>query len=117
MFFRLHWPPTRQTENADPLNMPSTNKTAETAPIAGPLATATSPGVQRPDGALPPAIVLGGGHNALSIARRLSARGVKVHALNHPGSDVTRSRHANTIRLPGEKAFHIEAEEYLLGST
>ncbi len=64
---------------------------------------------------LPPAIVLGGGHNALSIARRLGARGVAVHALNHAGTDVTRSRFARTISLGGENPFHLEAAEFLLG--
>ena len=65
---------------------------------------------------LPPAIVLGGGHNGLSIARRLGARGVKVYALNHPGTDITRSRRARTIPLPGEREFHLEAADYLLGT-
>ena len=64
----------------------------------------------------PPAIILGGGHNGLSIARRLGARGVKVYALNHRGTDITHSRRAQTIGLPGEKEFHREAAEYLLGS-
>ena len=76
-------------------------------PTAAPVTTSKS---------LPPAIVLGGGHNALSIARRLGARGVQVHALNHVGTDVTRSRFARTIALPGQDAFHLEAAEYLLGS-
>jgi D-aspartate ligase len=63
----------------------------------------------------PPVIVLGGGHNSLSIARQLGSRGVSVHALNHVGSDITRSRFARKIRLPGKEPFHQEAAEYLVG--
>ena len=64
----------------------------------------------------PPVIILGGGHNSLSIARQLGSRGISVHALNHVGQDVTRSRFARKIRLPGKEFFHQEAAEYLLGT-
>jgi predicted ATP-grasp superfamily ATP-dependent carboligase len=64
----------------------------------------------------PPVIVLGGAHNALSIARRLGARGVTVYALNHAGAEVSRSRYARTIRLPRRDPFEREAVEYLCGT-
>ena len=41
---------------------------------------------------LPPAILLGGNHGALSVARSLARRGIAVHAVNCPGSAVLASR-------------------------
>ena len=65
---------------------------------------------------LPAAIVLGGSHNALSIARSLGACGVKVYGLNLPHADVMRSRFADPVRLPGRQPFSREAAEFLTGS-
>ncbi len=42
---------------------------------------------------LPPAILLGGSHGALSVARSLGRRGIAVHAVNHPDSAVLGSRY------------------------
>ena len=50
------------------------------------------------DEALPPAILLGGGANALSVARSLGRLGVAVYALEDPGTFVRYSRHCR--RLP-----------------
>lgn len=55
--------------------------------------------IQRLEG--PPVIILGGYENALSIARSLGSRGVRVWALAKPGWPVRLSRHAEWIRLPG----------------
>jgi D-aspartate ligase len=50
----------------------------------------------------PPAIVLGGGSNALSIARSLGRHGVAVYALNEPNAHICHSRFARRIRDAGE---------------
>lgn len=49
---------------------------------------------------LPPAIVIGGGSNALSIARSLGRVGVSVYAINEPTAHVRYSRYARWIDLP-----------------
>jgi predicted ATP-grasp superfamily ATP-dependent carboligase len=51
----------------------------------------------------PPVIILGGGSNALSVARSLGRAGVKVFALNQPFEHVCRSRYASYIPLPGDE--------------
>lgn len=51
--------------------------------------------------ASPPAIVLDGGANALSIARSLGRRGVTVYAINEPRAYVCSSRYARRIAAAG----------------
>ena len=46
-----------------------------------------------PTGDTPPAIVLGGSSNAVSVARSLGRAGVAVYALGNPGNQVRWSRH------------------------
>ena len=49
-------------------------------------------------GDLPPAIILGGEANALSVVRSLGRMGVKVFALGEPGSAVGSSRYCNWVQ-------------------
>jgi D-aspartate ligase len=63
---------------------------------------------------LPPAIVLGGTCNALSVARSLGRAGVKVYALNHTDSYVFQSRYCTPIRMPKGSDTHAWGE-FLLG--
>jgi len=59
----------------------------------------------------PPAIVVGGDANALSVARNLTARGIEVFALNRPDSPVLRSRDCTALSCaPGAKSWR----DYLL---
>lgn len=64
--------------------------------------------------ARPPVIVMGGGANALSVARNLGRRGVKVYAINHPDEHIRYSRYAQWLPLPPEKGER-GWEEFLLG--
>lgn len=52
----------------------------------------------RIDPSLPPAIILGGGCNALSVARSLGRSGVRVYALNTPDAHVRYSRYCEPIK-------------------
>lgn len=61
-----------------------------------------------------PAIVFGGGYNAVSIARQLGRRGVPVYSLNKPGAMVHASRHVRPVALAGP--YPQAASEFLLGS-
>lgn len=49
---------------------------------------------------LPAAIVVGGGANALSVARSLGRAGVTVYALNEPTAHIRYSRYARWIDVP-----------------
>jgi predicted ATP-grasp superfamily ATP-dependent carboligase len=49
----------------------------------------------------PPAIILGGGANALSVARSLGRLGARVYALDDASSYVRYSRYCRPIALPG----------------
>lgn len=55
---------------------------------------------KRIDPHLPPAILLGGGANALSLARSLRAHGIRVVAPAEPTSDVRYSRFCEWVPLP-----------------
>ena len=70
------------------------------------------------DGApqLPPVIILGGNDNALSLVRAFGKRGIAVHVVNKPDSDVAKSRYAKAIALPGGDQFEAAATEWLLGA-
>ena len=72
---------------------------------------------QAREGGSPPVILLGGGANALSVARSLGRLGAAVHALNEPDALVRHSRFCRFIDLPVPKAGG-EGEawtDYLLG--
>src|SRR3954452_24368130 len=61
-----------------------------TRPIREAPSQGTKPG-------LPPAILLGGGANALSVARCLARQGVVVYAINEPSAPVRSSRHCRWL--------------------
>jgi D-aspartate ligase len=63
---------------------------------------------------LPPVIILGGGSNALSVARSLGRQGVRVYAINEPTEHVCSSRYAK--RIPLEDDQERTRLNYLLGS-
>jgi D-aspartate ligase len=63
---------------------------------------------------LPPAIILGGACNALSVARSLGRAGVRVYALNHPDAHVCHSRYCTPLRVAGEPDIRTWGE-FLLG--
>ena len=67
-------------------------------------------------GGAPPAILLGGGANAVSVARSLGRQGIPVYALNHPGAPVGYSRHCRQISLDGDATGPDAWERYVLGS-
>jgi D-aspartate ligase len=79
----------------------------------------TRPAVPTPSTArgadLPPAILLGGGANALSVARSLSGAGVSVYAINEPGAYVRYSRHCRWLPVPAEPDVEASWAKFLLG--
>jgi D-aspartate ligase len=65
---------------------------------------------------LPPAVIVGGDHGCLSIARSLGAAGISVYAINHPLSEIRYSRFCRWIDLPAGNAIGTDAwATYLLG--
>jgi predicted ATP-grasp superfamily ATP-dependent carboligase len=56
---------------------------------------------RHPD-AMEPVILLGGGANALSVARQLGRLGAKVYSLNEPGAFVRHSRFCRAIDVGGD---------------
>jgi len=64
----------------------------------------------------PPVILLGGGANALSVARCLGEQGVKVYAINFPTEYVCYSRHATYLPIAQEGSAERAWANYLLGS-
>lgn len=70
----------------------------------------------RVDPSLPPAILLGGGCNALSVARSLGRSGVRVYALNTPEAYVCCSRYCQTIKPSGGGEDIRAWGDYLLGA-
>src|SRR3954470_24610464 len=69
-------------------------------------------------GATPPVIILGGGANALSVARSIGRLGAAVYALNEPNAFVQHSRFCRQIHVPirtGEDRGAAWAR-YLLGT-
>ncbi|HVW00304.1 MAG TPA: ATP-grasp domain-containing protein [Planctomycetaceae bacterium] len=76
---------------------------------------APRPATATPSSTRPPVIVLGGGANALSVARSLGKIGVRVYALNFPKEYVCRSRHATPLPVPCGPDYAREWAEYLLG--
>lgn len=69
----------------------------------------------QPGAGRPPVIVLGGGANALSIARSLGRYGVKVYAINLPTEHIRHSRYAEWIPLPDGENYQEIWRDYLLG--
>jgi predicted ATP-grasp superfamily ATP-dependent carboligase len=65
--------------------------------------------------ALPPALVVGGLANALSVARSLGRRGVRVYALSSASKQVHRSRYVTWIPLGGDGGSSEAWERFLLG--
>ena len=64
----------------------------------------------------PPAIILGGTCNALSIARSLGRAGIPVYAINHPGADIQYSRYSHWIDILDREIEDSGWAAYLLGS-
>ncbi len=64
---------------------------------------------------LPPAIILDGRVNALSIARSLARMGVAVHALGEWDSPIRYSRCAHWVRIPESNEPAAHWTEFLLG--
>jgi predicted ATP-grasp superfamily ATP-dependent carboligase len=64
---------------------------------------------------LPPAILLGGEANALSVARSLGRLGAKVYALNEPDAPVCFSRYCRRIAIPTEGGSEESWRRFLLG--
>jgi predicted ATP-grasp superfamily ATP-dependent carboligase len=69
---------------------------------------------RHPD-ATEPVVVLGGGANALSVARQLGRLGAKVYSLNEPGAFVRHSRFCRPIDVPGDDPKQAWAD-FLLGA-
>jgi D-aspartate ligase len=68
------------------------------------------------NGKLPPALIVGGNHGCLSIARSLGAAGIPVYAISPPQSEVRFSRYCKWIDLPESNSIGTEAwAAYLLG--
>ncbi|MBA2115415.1 carboxylate--amine ligase [Bremerella alba] len=65
----------------------------------------------------PPVIVIGGGANALSIARSLGRAGIQVWALNYDYSPVRYSRFAQWLSLAGKSQGKSAWADFLLGSS
>ncbi len=63
----------------------------------------------------PPALILGGHANALSVARSLATRGITVRAITHPDWPIALSRYVERIALPPE-SFWEEAAQFLTSS-
>ena len=66
-------------------------------------------------GKLPPVIIIGGGANALSMARSLGTMGVKVFAINKRDSAVCSSRFATRIVLDDSANYKDVWKNFLVG--
>src|SRR5690242_8270118 len=81
------------------------------APAAGARPVSTSPAT------LPPAVILGGDANALSVARSLSRLGARVYYIGEGGECVRHSRHCKNIDLSQPAAadgWEVAVVRYLL---
>ncbi len=87
---------------------------------SSPISTASSDADLRSAAAatteLPPAIILGGETNALSVARDLSSMGVSVHAIGEHDSAVRNSRHVRWIEIDSHGDAETTWAEYLLSA-
>jgi predicted ATP-grasp superfamily ATP-dependent carboligase len=73
------------------------------------------PDVKPASAANPPALIVGGDANAVSVARALNRHGIEVHALNHPDTFIRHSRAARWIVLAGDTG-PLGWERFLLGA-
>lgn len=64
---------------------------------------------------LPPALILGGDANALSVARDLARMGVTVYAVGEPGASVRHSRCCRWIDVPAGDSAEEAWARFLLG--
>jgi predicted ATP-grasp superfamily ATP-dependent carboligase len=64
---------------------------------------------------LPPVVILGGEANALSVARDLGRRGVRVYALVGRGAPVAYSRYCERLALPDDATTEEDWAAFLLG--
>ena len=70
---------------------------------SGPVPVAVGAHAARPAGdPLPRVIILGGGANALSVARSLGRAGAKVYAINEDTAYVRYSRYCRWLEVPGD---------------
>jgi len=65
--------------------------------------------------ARPAAVVVGGSHNALSIARSLGRRGIRVFALNGGHAEIRWSRYATSLPLPAGVPYETALRQFLCG--
>ena len=65
---------------------------------------------------LPPAVLLGGDANALSAARSLHRRGIRVYAINEPGANIRYSRCVQSIFPEKKGNFEESCAKFLLGN-
>src|SRR5436305_11136603 len=72
-------------------------------------------GVNTQHGGSTPVVLIGGGANALSVARSLGGEGIKVYALNHITEYVPHSRYTEWVPLPAGDNFEETWANYLLG--
>ena len=86
--------------------------------VEAPRAAAPKTPPRHPD-LMPPLVLLGGGANALSVARQVGRLGAAVYALSDPGSYVRHSRYCRAIDTPadgpGEAARSAAWARFLLG--
>ena len=67
-------------------------------------------------GTMTPVVLLGGGANALSVARSLGRLGATVRVINEPGAFVQYSRYSTPLDVPAKPGDEARAwAEYLLG--
>lgn len=64
---------------------------------------------------LPPVVILGGGANALSVARSFGRRKIKVYAINKPDAAVCYSRFAERIPIPHCPSYVASWTDFLTG--
>ena len=65
--------------------------------------------------AAPPVVILGGDANALSVARCLGRRGVRVYTLNDHDAPVRHSRYCRYLKVPWLGDVEASWADYLLG--
>src|SRR5204862_1248395 len=99
--------PTMEQKEQPRQKQTSTTETATTATTRGETASAGRP----------PAVILGGDANALSVARSLSRLGARVYYIGEGGECARHSRHCKNIDLSqaaAEDGWEIAVVRYLL---
>lgn len=98
------------------IDAPNVNERA-VSPDAPGASTSGSNAAQQPLATgKPPAIILGGEANALSVARNLGRMGVTVYGMGEPESVVGRSRYCNWVSPPSDGDLEASWARRLLGS-